>query len=252
MKIQMNSHSSYYDYDNVVSTLNKNKKQFSILSTKFQCIRTNIDELKIFIEMLKQLNLEFSAICLQEIWLLGNEDISQIKLKGYSCIVQGKSCTSKGGLIIYLNNKYKYVNKMKLTKCRTWEGQIIKVNKGDNLSKPVIIGNIYRPLNDVILAGDFNINILKINEKPKIIEYFDMLTNYSFFPKITLPTRLSIKHGTLIGNFFGKLTETTVYTTSGILVKKFSDHQPYFTLLDNFIINNPTSKYIQINKQDSK
>ncbi len=34
---------------------------------------------------------------------------------------------------------------MKLTKYRTWEGQIIKVNRDDNLSKPVIIGNICRP-----------------------------------------------------------------------------------------------------------
>ncbi len=247
------SHSSYYDYDNLVLTLNKNKKQFSILCTNIQCIRTKFYELKIFIEMLKQLNLEFSAICLQESWFSGNEDISQIKLECYSCIAHDKSCTSKGELIIYLNNRYKYVNKMKLTKYRTWEGQIIKVNKGDNLSKPVIIGNIYRPptdlldsytaiiseftpiLNnfestnyDVILAGDFNINLLKINEKPKINEYFNMLTNHSFFPKITLPTRLSIKYGTFIDNFFCKLTENTIHTTSGILVKKFFDHQSYF------------------------
>ncbi len=79
-----------------------------------------------------------------------------------------------------------------------------------------------------------------------------MLTNYSFCPKITLHTRLFIKHGTLIDKFFCKLTENTIHTTSGILVKKFSDHQSYFTLLDNFIMNNPTSKYIQIKKQDSE
>ncbi len=184
-----------------------------------------------------------------------NEDILPIKLVGYSYIAQGKSCKSKGGLIIYLYNynKYKYVNKMKLTKYRTWEGQIIEVNKGGNLSKPVIIGNIYRPPNDlldsytefiseftlilnnveftncdVILAGDFNINLLKINEKPKISDYFDILNNHSFFPKIILPTRLSIKHGLLIDNCFCKLTENTIHTTSGILVKEFSDHQPYF------------------------
>ncbi len=49
------------------------------------------------------------AICLQESWLLENEDILQIKLEHYSCIAQNNSCTSKGRLIIYLNNKYKYV-----------------------------------------------------------------------------------------------------------------------------------------------
>ncbi len=100
-----------------------------------------------------------------------------------------------------------------------------------------------------LLAGDFNINLLKINKKPKISEYFDMLTNHSFFPKISL----SIKHGTLIDNFVCKLTENTIHITSGILVKKFfSDHQPNFTLLDKFSINNATSKYININKPDSE
>ncbi len=71
-------------------------------------------------------------------------------MEHYSCIAQGKSSTPKCGLIIYLKNKYKYVDKMKLTKYRPWEKQIIKVNKDDNLSKPVIIGNIYRPSNDLL------------------------------------------------------------------------------------------------------
>ncbi len=52
----------------------------------------------------------------------------------------------------------------------------------------------------VINAGDFNIDLLKIADKEVLAEYFDMLTSHSFFPKITLPTRLSNKHGTLIDN----------------------------------------------------
>ncbi len=39
-------------------------------------------------------------------------------------------------------------------------------------------------------------------KKNQIGEYFDMFTNHSFYPKITLPTRFSNKHGTLIDNFF--------------------------------------------------
>ncbi len=60
-----------------------------------------------------------------------------------------------------------------------------------------------------------------------------MFTNHSFYLKITLPTRLSNKHGTLIDNVLCKLTETTLDTTSRVLIKKFSDHQPYFTILKN-------------------
>ncbi len=78
---------------------------------------------------------------------------------------------------------------MKLNKYDSWEGQVIKITKG-GLNKPLIIANIYRPskdLNDkyrqftnelmpilkslerknaeVIIAGDLNIDLLKINEK---------------------------------------------------------------------------------------
>ncbi len=105
----------------------------------------------------------------------------------------------------------------------TWEGQIIQVKKGNNLNKPINIGHIYLPpkyiiqkyiefidefspilnileanSNDVIIADDFNIDLLKVNDKHVFSDYFDMLTSHSFYPNITLPTRLSNKNGTLI------------------------------------------------------
>ncbi len=90
--------------------------------------------------------------------------------------------------------------------------------------------------NEAIIAGDFNIDLLKINDKHVVSDYFNMFTCHTFYLKITLPTRLSNNHGTLIDNIFCKLTETTLDTTSDILIKKFSDHQPYFTLLNNVIL----------------
>ncbi len=74
---------------------------------------------------------------------------------------------------------------------------------------------------DVILAGDFNIDLLKINEKNIISEYFNMLTSNSFYPKITVPTQLTNTCGTLIDNFLCKLTDNnTINTTSGVLIKQ--------------------------------
>ncbi len=73
--------------------------------------------------------------------------------------------------------------------------------------------------NAIIIIGDFNIDLLKINGKHVFSEFFDMLKNHSFYPKITLPTRLSNIHLTLIDNFICKLTETTIDTTSGIMIK---------------------------------
>lgn len=272
---QIIRHSPYYDIGELNLLAAKSKNAFSILSTNIQSINAKFDELKIFIENLKTFDFQFSAICLQESWLGEGADISQIQLEGYQCIPQGKSCSTKGGLIIYLQDKFDYVPKSSLTSYNTWEGQIIQVKKGKYLNKPINIGNIYRPPkdlienytefiqefgsildkfennnNEVIVTGDFNIDLLKVNEKQVFSEYFDMLTNHSFYPKITLPTRLSNKHGTLIDNFLCKLTQLTLDTTSGILIKKFSDHQPYFTVLNNMHHKNCVPKYVTISKQD--
>ncbi len=81
-----------------------------------------------------------------------------------------------------------------------------------------------------------------------------MLTNNSFYPKVTLPTRLSNNHGTLImliDNLLFNLSEATLNTTSGILIKRLSDHQPYFTLFENIQHKNKKPKYVKICKQDS-
>ncbi len=100
----------------------------------------------------------------------------------------------------------------------------------------------------VIITGDFNIDLLKIADKEVLVEYFDMLTSHSFFPKITFPTRLSNKHDTLIDNCLCKLTENTIDTTNGIPINKLSDHQPYFTVLNSIYHKNNVPKYIKITK----
>ena len=96
-----------------------------------------------------------------------------------------------------------------------WEGLFIEVS-GKGLKKPVIIDNVYRPPrntnngyqscineftpilshldkrnSEIILAGDYNIDLLQINHKRIVGEFFDLLTSHSFYPQITLPTRLS-------------------------------------------------------------
>ena len=115
---------------------------------------------------------------------------------------------------------------MTLNQFDHWEGQFVKIT-GGGLSKDVIIGNIYRPpkyLNancmqflseftsiislidktnsDIIIAGDFNINLLKINDKNSVGDFVNMLISNSFYPHITLPTRFSKNNGTLIDNLF--------------------------------------------------
>ena len=62
--------------------------------------------------------------------------------------------------------------------------------------------------------------------------YFKSVTAQGFIPLITFPTSYSDLHGTLIDIFLYQISARSSNTTSGIMICKFSDHQPYFTCLD--------------------
>ncbi len=64
-----------------------------------------------------------------------------------------------------------------------------------------------------------------------------MLTSNSFYPKLSFPTRYTNNHQTLIDNFFCKLTEHTLDTSSGIRIRQFSDYQRYLTIQKSIHLN---------------
>ena len=103
---------------------------------------------------------------------------------------------------------------------------------------------------NINLAGDYNLNLLKINNDELCNEFFDLITSHSLLPQITLPTRLSQTSGTLIENILCKAHLSIKLKTAGILLNKLSDHQPCFIILDITFsgCNNPTfiRKYVQL------
>ena len=103
---------------------------------------------------------------------------------------------------------------------------------------------------NINLAGDYNLNLLKINNDELCNEFFDLITSHSLLPQITLPTRLSQTSGTLIDNILCKAHISIKPTTAGILLNKLSDHQPCFIILDIACCgcNNPKfiRKYVQL------
>ena len=97
-----------------------------------------------FLEIVKQQNVHFHAICLQETWLSENSDLSLLQLNGFTCFSQGKQCSSHGGLITYIDtNINASVINMEITS-PIWEGLFVKIQGMEN-TKDIIIGNIYRP-----------------------------------------------------------------------------------------------------------
>ena len=205
--------SSYYDTDNFKSLINTKTNNVGVLSTNIQSINAKLNEIEMFTQELRLLNYAFSVVCIRESWLTEQDELCNIQLEDYTCISLGKTSSTKGGLIKYIQSQYKY-KILQVIKNENWEGQFIEVT-GGGLIKPVIIGNIYRSprvLNcdykkiidefasvlshidlkksEVIIAGDFNINLLKINEKEYCSEFYDTLTGFSFFSQNNIPNKI--------------------------------------------------------------
>ena len=140
-----------------------------------------------------------------------------------------------------------------------WESLFVTVKDMD-IGKEFVVGNIYRPpydnsneqnvttfvtelepiiaaLNDgnheLLIAADFNINLLHINNcnKDHFGNFLDMLLGHSLFPKITFPTRLGENSCSLIDNIFCSLSHNSVASLAGIICTRISDHFPCFLSL---------------------
>ena len=83
-----------------------------------------------------------------------------------------------------------------------------------------ILNNIDSTKQKVIFAGDFNINLLEINENHNYSDFFDLLFTNNLLPQITLPTRFSVHNGTLIDNLFTNIQFTANSSKAGILLDK--------------------------------
>ena len=103
-----------------VSKVHK-KNCFTILSTNIASIRSKLNELQIFLKNLEDSGISLGALCIQESWLSEHDDTSLIKLEGYNCITQGRTSSSRGGLLIYLHEKYNYTCKHFTNSFELWE-----------------------------------------------------------------------------------------------------------------------------------
>ena len=169
------------------------------------------------------------------------------------------SCSTHGGVVTYVDNTYDVTVRAQVNNSDIWDGLFIEISH-ENLKNKIIVGNIYKTPKDnnnsvnvkgfvsqiepilsylgdtnseVLICGDYNINLLKVNSEPHFSYFFDTMLTHSLFPKITFPTRVNNSSGaTLIDNIFCKLSPTTLQIKAGILLNEMSDHYPYSISLD--------------------
>ena len=123
-------------------------------------------------------------------------------------------------------------------------------NHHDTKSKNVIVGNVYRPPNTNMelfnnhltlilnklktekkptrIMGDFNIDLLKVDDHPASSEFVDIIFSHSLIPLITKPTRITSSSATLIDNIFATIPDSDSQSFQGILCSDISDHYSVF------------------------
>ena len=110
-----------------------------------------------------------------------------------------------------------------------------------------VISKMAKINTNIIITGDFNIDLLQMNERDKFQKYFDLFVTNGLFPLITLPTRSTKQSSSLIEQMFCKVKRTGDVVYSGILRTDLSDHYPYFAILDICENVKYQPKYITLN-----
>ena len=262
--------SPYVDRDMLLNILDSKKDVFKCLGLNVQSLNAKIDQLRVYITDLRMNNCQFQAICLQETWLGSHHDTSTLEIDNYNLILKPHKASRHGGLAIYLEDSIQYeIIDIEESPTNVWEGLFIKVTLND---RKFVLGNVYRPPRDnlenyqsftnefenvikqfpgdVTICGDYNIDLLKYNERNPVNDFLENILSNGFLPKITHPTRLTRNNGTLIDNALVKVSNNFSKTTSGIFAVRISDHLPYYVCLDFLAHVKKSPKYIKITKHN--
>lgn len=239
---------SYYEIDDFLQAKFDSKFNLSIFHLNIASLQFHFEELKILLQML---DYEFDCIMITETKLQKNINPSiSIDIPNYHYF-HTPTEASKGGSLIYISNKLisKPRKDLEIYQSRDVESTFseIIIPNGKN----IIVGCVYKhhtidakdfetlflptlqkankEKKTVLIAGDFNIDLLKMNKDTFTNDYFDQLTNINFMPLITLPTRITTKSKTLIDNILFNQFSNGI--KSGNINVSISDHSPQFAII---------------------
>ena len=267
--------SLYYNLNDICAELQPLKDEFIIVTINIESLMAKIDKLRELIAIFYSHDIIISAIALQETWLRDDADINYLKIPGYHDPVhQGRICGKKGGLITYVHGKYLPPVKREniYQRSNDWEALIVDINY-EFFSNKITICNLYRPPREnysnasmdrflkpikpvlkklskensvLIVCGDSNINLLRLDTWSKCQEYFDFLTSQNVLPCITLPTRFSKYRATLIDHIFCRGKTGMHLLKSAIIINKISDHLPCLAVISIQKSKRKGPKYVEI------
>ena len=226
-------------------------KNVSVMQFNIRSAKKNIVYFQNFLE---SLNILFGVIGLSETWF--NEYTCDLYcLDGYELVGNHRDHKRGGCVAIMVRNDYVYDHRKDLDVMEEHiEGVFIEIEKFYlNQDKNIIIGSLYRPPNTCVntynaeltkilgkiqkenkkcyLMGDFNLNLLKIDEHLPTSEFLELMHANHFYPIINKPTRITENSATLIDNIFCNSLMNASF--QGVFYCDISDHFPIFNIEQN-------------------
>jgi len=266
----------YYDENQLINVLNAKKEQ-TFMSLNNQSLPAKFSELEELIKLLYLNNCEPDIICLQETWRIF--DSSLYTLDNYSLEILSRSNNVQGGGVgMYIKNglRYKILKDVSLFTDKVYESLFVQITESKH---KFIVGSAYRPnskhptltVNEqtnmfleqfsgqlahlssfscpIYVLGDFNIDLLKVNDNASVKNYVDTFFAAGFIQTIMKPTRCTSNTATLIDHILTKCTNKNL--ESYIRASKISDHFPIFLTTEKMKPLVP-NKYLYVRDFSSK
>ena len=228
-----------------VNLLNNHRKHFSIAHLNTQSMTPAFNE---FESMLSEH--QFDIITMSETWLKQNKALlDHLEIEGYKKDFQNRDEKRGGGVGFYLKSDIKHkVRKDIQALDNTIEHQWIELT-GETKLANILIGIIYQPSSKtkekiewldkfetvlsqitlihqgpIMIAGDFNIDMLKQSQERDI--YQNILDNFNLIQHVTKPTR---KSKTLIDHLITS-AGTKLIASDVVYCDEISDHDSPFCI----------------------
>ena len=256
----------YYETHQFHTMTEKVKNSFSVFHTNISSLQGNGDNLH---NLLASLEFKFDVIALSETW---NPDYKKNFqppiLPGYNKYKGTTGSSLKGGCGVYINSDLKPLARPDLNikiknddiEIETYWTEIIMDKQPNRLVGVVYrhpskrnnekciellnesLSKIIRENKKVLLAGDFNFDLLRYETNPNIGNFLQMMLNNGYQPCITEPTRIiNGNRPSLVDNIFSNSVETCI---SGNIFDKITDHLPSFVIVEN-VKNKPKNNIIK-------
>ena len=172
--------------------------------------------------------------------------IKNVSIEAYDIYSTG-SQLARGGTRIYVNKNFNSFERNDL-KINNEEYESVWIEINNKGSKSIVCGCLYRhPSNnskeflsylekclsqltkknkEVYICGDFNFDLLNLENNHICQEFYNLLCSYGFLPKIIQPSRITDYHASLIDNIFSNNLSDEIL--SGNILLTLSEHFSQF------------------------